>query len=240
MSGFDPLADRPLADPSASPSLLTVTCSGSPATVNVPFSLQPSVSGGTGPYTWTASGLPPGLSIDSSSGLISGIPTSGGSYLINVRATDSLSVVGDATPQPTIQIMVYGAAPAPLITDSNMGPYQVHVRTPYGYGVPPGSGPVRVSWSGLEVAHIGTSLARVSWYGLEVAHIGTSLARVSWFGVEVLRSVDRGPARPFGIDRVILELLRDDDDYLVEFTQPSPRRFVPPLVRSKPWLFTVT
>src|SRR5208282_5681151 len=33
------------------------------------------VTGGTGPYTWTATGLPPGLAISPTSGQITGTPT---------------------------------------------------------------------------------------------------------------------------------------------------------------------
>ena len=41
-------------------------------TKEVPFTALLSVSGGLPPYTWSATGLPPGLSIDSSTGMLSG------------------------------------------------------------------------------------------------------------------------------------------------------------------------
>jgi hypothetical protein len=41
-------------------------------TKEVPFTALLSVSGGLPPFTWSATGLPPGLSIDSSTGLLSG------------------------------------------------------------------------------------------------------------------------------------------------------------------------
>ncbi len=46
--------------------------------------------------TYSANGLPPGLSI-SSSGLISGTPSSGGSFTVTVNATDSTGATGSAT-----------------------------------------------------------------------------------------------------------------------------------------------
>jgi hypothetical protein len=46
--------------------------------------------------TYAATGLPPGLSI-SSSGLISGTPTSGGNFTVNVSATDTTGAVGAAS-----------------------------------------------------------------------------------------------------------------------------------------------
>ncbi|HET8661998.1 MAG TPA: proprotein convertase P-domain-containing protein [Micromonosporaceae bacterium] len=47
-------------------------------------------SGGTSPYTFTGSGLPPGLSL-SSAGTVSGTPTTAGTYTVTVTATDSSS-----------------------------------------------------------------------------------------------------------------------------------------------------
>src|SRR6185437_2804409 len=55
---------------------LTVNNPGSQTgTVGTGSSLQMSASGGTAPYTWTATGLPTGLAINASSGLISGTPS---------------------------------------------------------------------------------------------------------------------------------------------------------------------
>ncbi len=46
-----------------------------------------SASGGTTPYTWSATGLPAGVSIGSSSGTVSGTPTAAGTYSVTVTAT---------------------------------------------------------------------------------------------------------------------------------------------------------
>jgi hypothetical protein len=76
---------------------VTVTNPGSrTGTVGTATSLQLSASGGTAPYTWTAAGLPPGLSIGSS-GLISGTPTTAGSYSVTATARDSAGLTGSAT-----------------------------------------------------------------------------------------------------------------------------------------------
>jgi hypothetical protein len=52
--------------------------------------LQMTATGGTPPYTWSATGLPSGLSIDSSTGLISGTTGIGvGGYTVTVTAVDA-------------------------------------------------------------------------------------------------------------------------------------------------------
>ncbi|HEV2451456.1 MAG TPA: Ig domain-containing protein, partial [Streptosporangiaceae bacterium] len=65
-------------------------------TVGTAASLQMSAtdsqSGQT--FTWTASGLPAGLSINSSSGLISGTPTTANTYSVTVTATDTTGAHG--------------------------------------------------------------------------------------------------------------------------------------------------
>ncbi|GAB2958053.1 hypothetical protein GCM10027184_01220 [Saccharothrix stipae] len=57
--------------------------------VGTPTSLQLKASGGTPPYTWSAIGLPPGLTLAAATGLISGTPTTAGTYTVTATATDS-------------------------------------------------------------------------------------------------------------------------------------------------------
>lgn len=49
------------------------------AVVGQPYSLQLSAKGGTPPYTWQVTGLPPGLTC-AASGLVSGTPTAEGVF----------------------------------------------------------------------------------------------------------------------------------------------------------------
>ncbi|RMH17480.1 MAG: hypothetical protein D6698_08305, partial [Gammaproteobacteria bacterium] len=44
---------------------------------------------GTAPYSWSATGLPPGLTLNSTTGVISGTPTQTGEYLLHVKVSDS-------------------------------------------------------------------------------------------------------------------------------------------------------
>ncbi len=70
---------------------LVVTASNVPAgTVSVPYSAALGAAGGTPPYTWTAlSGPPSGLTLNSSTGVITGTPTTSGGTAFQARVTDS-------------------------------------------------------------------------------------------------------------------------------------------------------
>jgi uncharacterized protein YhjY with autotransporter beta-barrel domain len=65
-------------------------------TQNVAYSQTVTASGGTGPYTYSisAGALPAGLSLNSSTGTISGTPTGSGASNFTVRALDSLGNTG--------------------------------------------------------------------------------------------------------------------------------------------------
>ncbi len=56
--------------------------------------LQMRATGGSGSYTWSATGLPPGLSIDSATGLITGVSTRIGTYEVTVTAVSGIGSVG--------------------------------------------------------------------------------------------------------------------------------------------------
>jgi putative Ig domain-containing protein len=60
--------------------------------VAVPFSLGPTVGGGKGGYTWSAAGLPAGVSLDAATGRLSGSPTAPGSFSVKLTVTDSLGL----------------------------------------------------------------------------------------------------------------------------------------------------
>jgi len=52
-------------------------------------------SGGKAPYTWTATGLPDGITV-SSAGVVSGTPTQAGTYTVTATATDAASATATA------------------------------------------------------------------------------------------------------------------------------------------------
>ena len=73
------------------------------ATVGIPFSYQITASGL--PFTFDATPLPSGLSIDHSTGIISGTPTSAGTSSITISATNSIGT-GTATLVLTIVVII--------------------------------------------------------------------------------------------------------------------------------------
>jgi hypothetical protein len=92
-----------------SPNRLLFTQFGAPSgvTVNNPgnksgtvgtaiTSFTVTATGGTPPYTWSATGLPPGISIGSTTGTVSGTPTTAGTFNVTATATDTLGASGSA------------------------------------------------------------------------------------------------------------------------------------------------
>jgi hypothetical protein len=82
---------------------ITISCTASPLTMNTPVTLPngkvgvsysaslltlTNLHGGVPPYNWSASGLPPGLTL-SSSGVVSGTPSGAGSTNFTFTVTDS-------------------------------------------------------------------------------------------------------------------------------------------------------
>ena len=73
---------------------LTAKISRTTAEVRVPFRATLVASGGRGPYTWTASGLPAGLAIGAD-GTVSGTPRRTGVFPLAVRVTDATGAVSE-------------------------------------------------------------------------------------------------------------------------------------------------
>ncbi len=108
--------------------------------VNVAYSDQLTVTGGTSPFTWSVSSgtLPPGLTLNASTGLLSGTPTTAGTYSFTVKVTDS-SGLSDTAPA-TVTII-----PGPSMNFAP--PPGGWTHTVYGYTLTETGGTSPFTWS---------------------------------------------------------------------------------------------
>ncbi len=119
----------------------TITTTSLPnGEVNVVYSQTLAATGGWTPYAWSISvgSLPPGLTIGATTGIISGTPTTAGTYSFTVLLTDS--VTGTATTPFTVTI-----SPAPTITTTLLPNGQVNI--PYSQTLAATGGTLPFTWS---------------------------------------------------------------------------------------------
>ena len=78
---------------------LPLSCASGTAQVGVPYTSALVASGGTPPYTYsiTSGSLPPGLSLNTSTGAITGTPTTAGTYNYTAQAIDSTGAIGNSS-----------------------------------------------------------------------------------------------------------------------------------------------
>jgi hypothetical protein len=94
--------------------------------VGSPYGATAQATGGSTPYTWAASGLPPGLQINSSTGQITGTPTSAGSYTATLTVTDHDGITASRSAAVTIAMPpTIGTSPTigtPKLTELRVAP----------------------------------------------------------------------------------------------------------------------
>ena len=114
------------------PDLAISTTSLPSGTAGTAYSETLAATGGTAPYDWQVTGpLPSGLTLDSGTGMISGTPSSAGSFPVTVTASDASSPQQVATQSLTLTVTV--APVAPQIT--SVGGDTVPGGSPFSYPV---------------------------------------------------------------------------------------------------------
>ena len=134
---------------------LEVTLAGLPtAALNVPYSATLTSNGGLKPITWRVSAgtLPVGLTLDATTGQLSGTPT-GSSATVTFEASDSDTTKQTATKQQTITVSSTLTIIETVLPDSRTSnPYSANIRAqfgtaPYSWKISSGTLPAGLSLS---------------------------------------------------------------------------------------------
>ena len=108
----------PLTMAPATPALAITTGSLPAGSINVAYTTTVNATGGILTYTWSATGLPTGMQIDPSTGVISGTVTTAFSNSVTITVTDSS--IPAQTASTSLNLTITGGSPAPSIVMSNV------------------------------------------------------------------------------------------------------------------------
>jgi hypothetical protein len=133
------------------PALAITTAAALPnGTAGAPYAAQLAATGGTPPYTWIVlaelGALPSGVTVDASTGRLSGTPATGGSYSFSVRVTDSAKVTATKAFTLTVTDALTILTKSPLTSGTAGSAYQQQLsatggRPPYTWSVSAGALP---------------------------------------------------------------------------------------------------
>ena len=145
----------------AQPNITTTQAllTAAPATAGVAYSFSFTATGGSGTLTWSATGLSDGLSINASTGAITGTPTSQKTVSFTVTIKDSSSAGAESQTTGTLTITVNNP-PAPTITttQAQVTAAPATAGTAYGFTFH-ASGTGTLTWSATGLPADGLSLA---------------------------------------------------------------------------------
>ena len=123
---------------------------------------------GTGPINWSASGLPQGLVIDTTTGIISGIPSSAGNHNVSVTATGPtglyitrtfpLNIIGETA--QNVVVITAGYNPTNIMPGAAVRNFTAQVRNQQGAAITPQPS---ITWSSTAVSGGNTVANSANW-----------------------------------------------------------------------------
>jgi hypothetical protein len=185
----------------AAASLSISTKSLSDAMVGEAYSATLTASGGNKPYTWSVltGSLPPGLSLSSSTGAITGTPTAAGNFSFTVRAIDNSADVD-------VQALGIRVLASPIIiTTASLPVGQVGVAysqtlqatggvPPYGWTISSGSLPAGFRLSGAQITGTPTAAGSSAFTVRATDSTGASMTRDLSIAIVPQLSITNCPA----------------------------------------------
>jgi hypothetical protein len=133
--------------PSATPQPLVLTTISLPTgTPGIAYSTTLAATGGAEPYAWsiTAGSLPAGLTLNPSTGVISGTPTAGGKYFLTAQVSDAQSPAATNAKPFSIIIHLPPLTPLTITTTSLSGG---NINTAYHQAVEATGGSQPYTWT---------------------------------------------------------------------------------------------
>ncbi len=162
--------DASSASASSSPLTLTVTPGPSISTPSLAqgdagfaYSQTLAASGGTQPYTWSipAASLPPGITLNSTTGVLSGTTSAAATYPLNVTVTDSVNGTGTASLSliinPALTISTQPSLTGTVGTVFSQTLAAAGGSSPYTWSIKDGSLPAGVTLNGATLIGTPTS-----------------------------------------------------------------------------------
>jgi hypothetical protein len=127
-------ASKSLSISVTAPPLSVSSASLPGGTVGTAYSATVAATGGVPGYTWTATGLPSGVTIGLNTGVISGTPTTGGTLSVVVTVTDSASTSSSKTFSVTFTVATLTVKTASLPSGTRNVTYNQTLTSSGGQG----------------------------------------------------------------------------------------------------------
>lgn len=163
----------------APPPLSITTTTLANGAVNESYSATVAATGGTPSYSWSATGLPTGLSINAGTGAITGTPSASGSFTVNVTVTDSTMPTAMTTSKQftvtinaALAISTSSLAGGTVNTAYSQSLAATGGTTPYTWSISAGSLPAGLSLSSAGTISGTPTVIGTSTFTVQVADAG--------------------------------------------------------------------